>query len=206
MELDKTQILIGTSAVNAGVSSNDLTHCKHKGFPPLMYDVCQEMGRVNRLLSAIAGTNTYGIHVSFESAVSLYVRIMKNESASERKNLLLAMQEVLMGFITPDEFFHSYIERYFEINPEEKQGCGSYCSFCTGEVKEFTGRFYKDELVSIITTDVFTDGKTPKYRYFIKAMKTKKDILFHKEDVPSVMMGPIHAIALQLLSKAISKC
>ena len=51
--------------------------------------------------------------------------------------------------------------------------------------------------------DVFTDGKNPKYRHFIKAMKAKKDVLFHKEDIPSVLMGPIHDIALQLLSKGI---
>jgi len=203
VKLDNTQILFGTSAVNAGVSSNDLTQCKHKGFPPSMYNLCQEMGSVNRLLLAIAGTNTYGIHISFDSAVLLYVRIMKNKSAIERNNLLVDMQEVLMGFITPDECYHSYIERYFETDPEEKEGCGLYCSFCTGEVKEFTGRFYKDELVSINTMDVFTNGINPKYRCFIKAMKAKKDILFHKEDIPSVRMGPIHAIALQLLSKGI---
>ena len=34
-------------------------------------------------------------------------------------------------------------------------------------------------------------------------MKAKKYVLFHKDDIPSTMMGPIHVIALQLLSKGI---
>ena len=34
-------------------------------------------------------------------------------------------------------------------------------------------------------------------------MKAKKDVLLHKEDISSVLMGHIHAIALQLLSKGI---
>ena len=92
VELDKTQILIGKSAVNAGVSSNDFPHCKHKDSPPTMYGLCQEMGHVNW---AISGPNTYGIHVSFDCASSLYVCIMKNLSTNERKQLLLNIQEVL---------------------------------------------------------------------------------------------------------------
>ena len=46
--LPRIQIIIGTSAVQCGVSSNDLIHCKHKGLPPTMYDYLQDMGRVNQ--------------------------------------------------------------------------------------------------------------------------------------------------------------
>ena len=45
--LHKIQILITTSAANAGVSSNWLMVAKHKVFPVSLYDIMQELGRVD---------------------------------------------------------------------------------------------------------------------------------------------------------------
>ena len=50
--LPRIQILIGTYAVQCCVSNNDLMYCKHKILPPTMYNLLQEMGRVDRLLLA----------------------------------------------------------------------------------------------------------------------------------------------------------
>ena len=47
LALPRTQYTTTTSAANAGMSSNTLQHCKHKGMPPIMYELVQEMGRVN---------------------------------------------------------------------------------------------------------------------------------------------------------------
>ena len=94
------------------MSSNDLKHVKHKGLPPSLYDVVQEMGRVDRLLQVSNGTNTYKVHLSLYSDVSLFIRIMKGSgsNARERKRLLLDMQEVLMMLVTPTTCHHSFIE------------------------------------------------------------------------------------------------
>ena len=47
LTLPRTQFTTATSAANAGMSSNTLQHCKHEGMPPNMYELVQEMGRVN---------------------------------------------------------------------------------------------------------------------------------------------------------------
>ena len=43
----------------------------------------------------------------------------------------------------------------------------------------------------------------PHYKAFIKSLKIKKEDIFHPDDVPKKLMGPIHALALQLLAKGI---
>ena len=43
----------------------------------------------------------------------------------------------------------------------------------------------------------------PHYKAFVKSLKIKKEDIFHADDVPSKLMGPIHALALQLLAKGI---
>lgn len=50
--LPRIHIMTATSAANSGVSSNSLSSAMHKGFPFSMYDMVQEMGRVNRTRSA----------------------------------------------------------------------------------------------------------------------------------------------------------
>ena len=43
------------------------------------------------------------------------------------------------------------------------------------------------------------------WRDFVKALKVHKTDIFHKSDVPSTFIGPIHALAVQLLAKGIIK-
>ena len=107
-----------------------------------------------------------------------------------------------MGFVTPSTCFHSYTEEYFEVNPSDKISCGDCCSYCIGDVEFYGGRFYKRQLTSILTANVFSDEKTH-YKAFIKTLKEKEDILVHEDDKPGSLMGPIHALALQLLSTGI---
>ena len=185
--------------------SNDLMHCKHKGLPPNLYELIQELGRVNRQLRDLPGTNTYEVHASVDSHASLFVRIMTCPDAAERRNLLRSMQEVLALLFDPSgDCYHTAIELYFELEPQQsKIRCQHYCSNCRGEVKQQTGLFYKDRLVSILLSKAFLDGNSPHYKALIKTIKEHKDFIFHPKHVPTTKMGPIHALVLQLLSKGI---
>ena len=205
VKLGKIQVLTGTSAVNAGISSDDLWYAKHKGFPASLYELVQEKGRVNRKMLAEPGAHTYEVHVSFDSYVSLYIRIHQNSDSTERKKQLVALHEVLDFLVTPTECYHSFIEKYFEYNADtEKEPCGLYCSFCRGLVPGFTGKFYKRQLVSFLSTSMFAGvARTTSCADFIKALKSKKEDIFHASNVPNKKMGPIHALALQLLSRGI---
>ena len=202
--LPPNQVVTATATANCGVSSNELAHCKHKGHPPTLYDVVQEMGRVNRMLLALPGSNTYEIHVSADSYVSLYVRTMTNSSPLERSQQLIHLNEVNCMLLLPSMCYHSFIELYFEAEPTPKSDCGQFCSYCLGHTKLYAGVFYKRKLVSILTTKIFSgSNKAPHYKSFIKTIKQYKEYIFHEEHIPKKKTGPIHALVLQLLAAGI---
>ena len=82
--LPKVQIVVGTKALQCGVSGSLIKHAFKKGFPGNFYELVQELGRVDRLCNAEPGTNTYEVHLSFDSYISLFIRIMQNADAKER--------------------------------------------------------------------------------------------------------------------------
>lgn len=82
--LPNIQILTCTSAADAGISSTPLEDGHQKGFPASAYALSQNSGRVDRLMRALRGECSYEVHVSFDSLLSLYVRIMKGEIPAER--------------------------------------------------------------------------------------------------------------------------
>ena len=95
MHLPKIQIIVGTKALQCGVSSNFIKHEFKKGFPSNLYELVQELGRVDRQRNTEPGSNTYKVHVSFDSFVSLFIRIMQGGDADERKVQLAQLYEVL---------------------------------------------------------------------------------------------------------------
>ena len=108
-----------------------------------------------------------------------------------------------MMLVTPEMCYHSFIELYFEPVSTEKQACQTNCSFCRGDTREFTGRFIKKKLQSILSTKVLASGKTPHYQSFVKSLKANKSTIFHANDIPAEKMGQIHALMLRLLAKGV---
>jgi hypothetical protein len=49
----------------------------------------------------------------------------------------------------------------------------------------------------------FATGSTRTTGALVKFIKSKKDEIYHIDDVPNRMMGPIHALCLQLVAKSI---
>ena len=86
IQMPNIQIMVCTSAADCGVSAKQYLTCgKQKGITATMYSVLQNMGRVDRLNNAGPGECTYEVHISFDSVVSLYVRIMRNTDIQESK-------------------------------------------------------------------------------------------------------------------------
>ena len=125
---------------------------KHKGFPASLYDIMQELGRVDQKLSGEPGSNSYQIHVSFNSYVSLYILITGTKDKKERPKLLQALDEVIGFLVQPKQCYHSFIENYFEVEPEQKTGCGNLCTYCCSGHKKFTKRLSKIGLCNYLTT------------------------------------------------------
>ena len=139
VSLPRISILTATSAANSGVSSNYLSLAMHKGFPFSLYDMVQEMGRVNR--TQCMDDCYFQVHASFNCFVSAFVRIMTTSEASERKRLALHLLDVLCLLVIPEKCYHVAIEQYFEWDVHTPGSCNNMCSYCCGATSNFTGRF-----------------------------------------------------------------
>ena len=159
---------------------------------------------MNRRLTAEPGTCTYEVHVSFDSLVSLYLRIMRLEDKDERTIQLADMVAVVRFLVTPDNCYHTMLENYFEFHQDEsKEPCGQYCTHCLGLVPDFTKRFKRGSIKSLLSKAVFDKDSKPNVRAFMKILKDNKGDLFHVDDIPKHFMVPLHAFALQLFAKEI---
>jgi hypothetical protein len=69
-------IVLATSAANCGLSSIYCRHAPRMGMPPNLYNLMQEMGRLNRDDQAREPSDKYHIFVSFTLFISLYMRII----------------------------------------------------------------------------------------------------------------------------------
>lgn len=108
--------------------------------------------------------------------------------------------------MTPDDCYHSMLERYFEVDVSAtKEPCGVCCSYCLKEIGAFTKRVHRDKLQCFLSATVFTPRDRPSAPAFMKALKSAKGTLFHENDVPKKLTGQIHGLALQLVAKGIIK-
>ena len=71
--LDKIKIVVGTEAMNAGISSDHMKYCLYRGPPPNLYILFQTLGRVNRRLLAPPGDHVYEIHISLYLTISFFI-------------------------------------------------------------------------------------------------------------------------------------
>jgi len=195
-------IVPATAAANAGISSKRAHRCYRIGPPLSMYDIAQEMGRVARLLDPLC-SDRYEIHLSYPLVISLYVRIQQQPNKDERNKQLESFYEVLRYLLIPNKCFHSGVESYFgEDTNSSSNPCRDSCSFCTGIHKELTGEFNKRKLVGLLTTEFF-NGVAPKHDKFTKFVKDKRNDIFEEGQAPGKLVGPIHALCLQLIAKGL---
>ena len=88
-EPPKLHILPATAATNCGISSNLCYWSYHVGPPQNMYNLVQEMGRVDRARNLPPGHNWYEIHLSYPTFISILVRVISQmKKASTTTNSL----------------------------------------------------------------------------------------------------------------------
>jgi hypothetical protein len=130
---------------------------------------------------------------------------MTNKDARERARLLRNLMEVVQFLVMPETCYHSYIERYFEHgewNDAPKHGCGSMCSACLNETKQFTGAFFRKQVIDVLSRTFF--GKVGVAPDALKnALKLAKSRIFHPGHVPGTNTSQIHALLLQLVARNI---
>ena len=92
-------VMPATSAANCGVSSAKYYRSYRVGPPPSMYDLVQEMGRVDRVGDLPPGANRYEIHLSVPLFVSMYVQVMSVPDTTECKKQPIGIYEVLSSML-----------------------------------------------------------------------------------------------------------
>mmetsp|Transcript_11434 Transcript_11434/g.25104 ORF Transcript_11434/g.25104 Transcript_11434/m.25104 type:complete len:717 (-) Transcript_11434:43-2193(-) len=197
-------VMPATSAANCGVSSAKCYRSYRVGPPPSMYDLVQEMGRVDRVGDLPPGANRYEIHLSVPLFVSMYVRVMSVPDKRERNKQLIGIYEVLSSIMVPTICQHSSMESYFENDAEDtdKQPCKSFCSYCSGRVGKHAGKFKKEALTNLFLGQLF-NGKSPSFEFVLNFIKENKKTIYVQGSVPKKLAGQFHGLFLQLLANGI---
>ena len=194
-------VMPATKAADCGVSSNLCRRSYRIGLPPTFYSIVQEMGRVDRIATESDEVeNRYEIHISFNCAVKLYSRIMQHPDRTERLLQLEWMMSVLSFLVLPRNCQRITLEKHFE-DPNTNRSyvpCRNRCRYCV-RLGSFTGWINRNKLTSLLM-GFGLHGKSQTPSSLIKFVKDNKHLIFHKDDQPTTLMGPIHALCLQLLA------
>ena len=196
-----------TSAANCGVSSKNCTSCFRIGPPPSWHEMVQEMGRVDRLHTDAVGINTYNIYFNLNTFLSLWLRVQSESKASVRVRLLDDLMDILNLLVLPSRCYHDVIEEHFEHPTlyDSTPSCNNNCSFCDGSYAILCGPISKAQLISLLTTNIFENGKVPAMS-LLSTMSSpsnkrfKEAIWRGKKDVPA---GNVHALILMLIASNI---
>jgi hypothetical protein len=203
------RIVLATSAANCGLSSIYCRHAPRLGIPPNLYDLMQEMGRLNRDDQAREPPDKYHIFVSFALYISLYMRIMKEKELSERNIQLGELMEVLRFLMLPNSCYHLTLESYFGhptlVQPRLPCGrlltCGNRCTYCRKDHLHFSTPFHKSKLVHYLSTKVFLQGPSGVSK-MIKLLGDNKKVYF-PTGYSGLPQGKIHGLVLQLIAAGI---
>ena len=193
-------IMPATSAANCGVSSKDCHRSYRIGIPSSMYTLVQELGCVDWSPSFGISDNWYKVHMSFMCPVFLYVRVMQQNDKQERTISIVALHKVLKFLVLPCTCQHVLMEQYFE-DPGllfQKEGCVGYCSYCKKD-NDTTSRRVQKEILTNLLIGLFM-GNAPTPEGLVKFIKLHKEKIYQSNDVPNRLMGPIHALCLQLIA------
>ena len=83
--LPKIRCIVAIKSAQAGINGLCLNYGKKNGIPASPYAQVQEFGRVDEKMNAASGSNTYEIHLDFNSYVSIFIRTMKCDDAAGQR-------------------------------------------------------------------------------------------------------------------------
>ncbi len=198
-----------TSAANCCVSSKDCTSCFRIGPSPSWHKMVQEMGRVDRLhtTSDVDGiVHSYNIYLNLNTFLALWLRVQTETDATIRARLTNDLMDILL-LVLPRRCYHDVIEQHFEHpgSYNSAPSCDGHCSFCDGTYVTLCGPISKAQLLCLLTTNIFENGKvsamsllstisSPSSRRYKEAIWRGKKF---------VSAGSVHALILMLIASNI---
>jgi superfamily II DNA helicase RecQ len=165
----KVQMVIGTEAIDCGISSNRCRTAARDGPPASLVQIVQQMGRVARCHLPDEVNDLYCVVLSVQSFIQMVSRILDNESAEQPAS---ASQQQLNDLFAALRFlalnkncYHATLESHFscpDIIAEQtfvvadarcsdpRPSCGNSCSICSGERAHFFPKVNKTALVQTL--------------------------------------------------------
>ena len=202
--------IVGTSAVNCGISSNNLYYIFVKGHPRSFLELIQLLGRLKRGCGVRLMQDQIHIMLSVPNFISVFQSILQHDNENEMKRQLKELRIVTAILIDRQKCFVVATEEYYGTNSRDSNlNCNKMCPTCRGEKAKVVKRSF---LVDHVEASVFDSGPVSIGKLCTKLMERKGSIWVARSvDVKTkdahelVMSMWVHRIISITLSEASSK-
>ena len=148
-------IVVGTSAVNCGISSLSLYYVCWKGFPRKFIEFGQLLGRLKRDSNRLM-QDTIHVVPSLRQFTSTFTAIFKEENVDEQRRKLHEFRQVTRIMMARDTCMMQAVECYYGPGIlEVPLTCNTLCPSCRGERPKTVVHSF---LVDHLEAEVFADG------------------------------------------------
>jgi hypothetical protein len=199
------RVLLATAAANCGISSTFSLLAVRYGFPPMLIDLLQEMGRVCRG-PRVPGDlqDRFHLYLNCNLFLLLLLRIKQEPTVKERLTQLKDLCDVLRFLLLPMHCYHLLLEEYFQDQNMfmKREQCYTKCSYCRGKHTQVTTSFRRASIISFLSTKVFILGPAVPFAKIIKCLGENKTKVF-TTPAYKLSQGVVHALVLQLLAAGI---
>ena len=172
-EICDVAIVVGTSAVNCGISSSSLYYVCWKGFPRTFIEFVQLLGRLKRNNSR-SMQDTIHIVLSLRYFSSTFAAIFKQENINEQRRQLHEFRQVTRIMMSRDKCMREAVECYYGSGILRLPlTCDKLCPTCRGEKAKTVNRSF---LVDHLEAEVFADGSVTLGKLCVKLLERKGSV------------------------------
>jgi hypothetical protein len=141
-DVRKLSIIIGTSAMNCGISSKLLHFLLFIGFPRRMSELVQTLGRLFRGPPPRLQQDTIKWVLSLANFIILFQTSASTVDTTERSRQLYELKQVVCFLLLPLECYHITMERYYSHRDSTfMETCSVHCPLCRGDHLKFCTTF-----------------------------------------------------------------
>ena len=171
-------VVVGTSAVNCGISSPALYYIFMKGYPRNICELVQLMGRLKRGSGDRIKQDQIHFMLSVPYFTSIYYSVLSEENNDEMNRQLKELRNVTSLVMCRDKCILQSIEEYYgALTPDPKLTCAKLCPSCRGESARVIRRAV---LIDHLEADVFDKGSVTLGTFSSKLLTKKGSIWVDK--------------------------
>jgi len=166
--------IVGTSAVNYGISSNNLYSIFVKGHPRSFLELIQLLGRLKRGCGVRLIQDQIRILLSIPNLISVFHSILQHENEVKKKRQMRELQIITNILRDKKDCFVVATEEYHGIDSiDVNMTCNKMCPMCREETAKVVKRSF---LIDHIEASVFNNGPVGIGKLCSKIMDRKGSI------------------------------